>query len=65
MHVSLIFRPADVLLDLARLFLRPRKKSMRLDVGMKRLAAPYPRNVYKKQTLPPNPKVLRDIFGDS
>jgi hypothetical protein len=54
-----------LLLDLALVFLRPRKKGMRLDVGMKRLSAPYPRNVHKKHSYPPNSAVLRDILGFS
>lgn len=54
----------QTVLDLALSLLRPRKKGMRLDVRMKRLAAPYPRNIHKKQNLPANSGVLRGLFGD-
>jgi hypothetical protein len=54
-----------LLVDLGVLFLRPKKKGMRLDVRMKRLAAPYPRNVHKKREVKPNNQVLREMFGDS
>ena len=47
------------------MFLRPRKKSMRLDVGMKRLSSPYPRNVHKKPHFPSVPRVTRGLFGDA
>ena len=50
--------------DLAFAFLRPGKKAMRLDVRMKRLASPYPRNVHKKPTIPPNNDVLRNLLSD-
>lgn len=52
-------------LDLAFHLIRPRKKSMRVDVRMKRLSAPYPRNIHKKRDLPHNDNVLRKLFGDS
>ena len=52
-------------LDLALHLIRPKKKGMRLDVRMKRLAAPYPRNIHKKRDLPPSNTVLRELFGDS
>ena len=45
-------------------FLRPRKKSMRLDVRMKRLAAPFPRNPVKKRTVPTSDQeTLRGMFN--
>lgn len=52
-------------IELALLFIRPKKKSMRLDVRMKRLSAPYPRNIHKKRDLPSSDSVLRKLFGDS
>jgi hypothetical protein len=54
---------ASSLVDLAFALLRPRKKSMRLDVRMKRLSSPYPRNIHKKQNLPSSSDVLREILG--
>lgn len=45
-------------------FLRPRKKAMRLDVRMKRLAAPYPRNIHKRKNLAPDNQVLREMLLD-
>ncbi|KAF4674121.1 hypothetical protein FOL47_009658 [Perkinsus chesapeaki] len=43
----------------AILNLRPREKAMRLDTRMKRNAAPYPRNVFKKRYIPPASTVTR------
>eukprot|EP00811_Abedinium_folium_P016511 NODE_25450_length_587_cov_1.586957.p3 GENE.NODE_25450_length_587_cov_1.586957~~NODE_25450_length_587_cov_1.586957.p3 ORF type:complete len:124 (-),score=24.40 NODE_25450_length_587_cov_1.586957:144-515(-) len=43
-------------------FLRPRKFSRRLDVRMKRGAAPYPRNPMRKKPIPRVKGILRKIL---
>lgn len=61
--LGLTLQRSPSLLDLlAFAFLRPRKKSMRLDVRMKRLSSPYPRNPLKRQNLPADSDVLRNIL---
>jgi len=52
-----------MLIELARLFLRPRKKGMRLDVKHKRAAAPWPRNPYKREAVPHSDEVLKKLLG--
>ncbi|KAF4669223.1 hypothetical protein FOL46_001548 [Perkinsus olseni] len=49
-------------LSWAILTLRPREKAMRLDTRMKRNAAPYPRNVFKKRYIPPASPVTRRLL---
>ena len=58
------FSIRHTVLDLALSLIRPRKKGMRLDVRMKRLAAPYPRNIHRKKDYPSDSGVLRGLFGD-
>ena len=43
-------------------FLRPREFSVRLDVKMKRGAAPYPRNPYKKRPVPKVKGIIRKLI---
>mmetsp|Transcript_32789 Transcript_32789/g.61535 ORF Transcript_32789/g.61535 Transcript_32789/m.61535 type:complete len:142 (+) Transcript_32789:46-471(+) len=43
-------------------FLRPREFSVRLDVKMKRGAAPYPRNPYKKKPVPKVKGIVRKLI---
>ncbi|KAF4746682.1 hypothetical protein FOZ62_013664 [Perkinsus olseni] len=49
-------------LSWAILTLRPREKAMRLDTRMKRNAAPYPRNVFKKRYIPPASPITRRLL---
>ena len=43
-------------------YLRPREFSVRLDVKMKRGAAPYPRNPYKKRPVPKVKGIIRRLI---
>eukprot|EP00933_Yihiella_yeosuensis_P008400 TRINITY_DN113817_c0_g1_i1.p1 TRINITY_DN113817_c0_g1~~TRINITY_DN113817_c0_g1_i1.p1 ORF type:complete len:171 (+),score=32.63 TRINITY_DN113817_c0_g1_i1:62-514(+) len=43
-------------------FLRPRRFSMRLDVKMKRAAAPYPRNPNRKKPVPKVKGIIRKLL---
>ncbi|CAK0812569.1 unnamed protein product [Prorocentrum cordatum] len=45
-------------------FLRPRKFSVRLDVKMKRGAAPYPRNPNRKKPIPKVKGIVRKLLDD-
>jgi len=45
-------------------FLRPRKRAMRLDVKMKRAAAPYPRNPGRRKPIPKVKGILRKLLDD-
>ncbi|EER19585.1 hypothetical protein Pmar_PMAR012567 [Perkinsus marinus ATCC 50983] len=53
---------AALAISWAILALRPREKAMRLDTRMKRNAAPYPRNVFKKRYIPPASPVTRRLL---
>ena len=56
-----VVRPAEIFSQW-RDFLRPREFSVRLDVKMKRGAAPYPRNPNRKRPLPKVKGIIRKLI---